>query len=283
MADRPSFGVLLTRLLKHWGTSIAWLSTSSGVAESEVRSLIDGAVPDESQLHALAPALGLHAADLFVIADVPLPEALTPLDRAAGDVISNLVHIMMALPSDQRLRIHRLVGQLPQQSRPRNEPTRALRTYDQREAGFGAMLVSMLCGNRNLHAPGNAAKTVAMLTRGRMYLSAATYPMIGYGRARLHSDWVVGFATTLSIPAGDLAALTGIESPDEPLRDDPLASEMAELIWDFRRLSAAQAKHVLDEARAMLVVVPDDGSDREWNRIFHQHDNWWGAPRTAGE
>lgn len=53
--------------------------------------MIDGALPSGSQLRALAPALGFHAADLFVIADVPLPEDLAPLDRAAGEVIRSLV------------------------------------------------------------------------------------------------------------------------------------------------------------------------------------------------
>jgi lambda repressor-like predicted transcriptional regulator len=164
VTDHPSFGVLLARLLKYRGTSVTSLSVSCGVAESEIRSVIDGAPPNESQLHALAPALGFHAADLFVMADVPLPEDLTPLDQAAGEVISYLIRVMMALPPDQRLCIHRLVGELPQQPRPRNEPVKWQMTYNQREAGFGAVLVRMLCSNRNLHHPLNAAKTVATLT-----------------------------------------------------------------------------------------------------------------------
>jgi hypothetical protein len=274
---------MLTRLLEHRRSSIAELSASSGVAESGLRPVVDGTPPNASQLYALAPVLGFHAADLFVIADVALPEDLTPLDRAAGDVISDLVNVMMALPPDRRLPIHRLIAELPQQPRSRNQPVKPLRTYDQREGGFGAMLVSMLCDNRNLHCSTNLAKTIAMLTRGRMYLSAPTYVAIGRARSFLRSDLVVGFATALGIAAGDLAAVIGVELPDEPLRDDPLASEMAQLIWDFRRLSAAQAAHVLDEAEAMLEVVPDDGSEREWNRVHRQNYQWWGAPRTVGE
>ena len=283
MTDHPGFGVLLTRLLKYRGMDIAWMSTSSGVAESEIRSVIDGALPSESLLHALAPAFGFHTADLFIMADVPLPEALAPLDPAAGDVISSLVTRMMALPPGQRLRIHRLVEELPQEPQPGNEAFKPRWTFNQTEAGPGAMLVSMLFSNRNLHSPTDAAKTVATLTRGRMYLSAATYMVIGHGRTSVRPDWVTGFATALGIPAGDLAAITGIEASGEPVRTDPLASEVAELIWNLRRLSATQAKHVLHEANAMLVAIPDDAPEQEWNRVYHQHGVWWGAPRTDEE
>jgi lambda repressor-like predicted transcriptional regulator len=161
VTDHPSFGVLLARLLKLRGTSVTSLSASCGVAESEIRSVIDGAPPNESQLHALATALGFHAADLFVIADVPLPEDLTPLDHAAGEVISYLIHVMMALPPDQRLCIHRLVGELPQQPRPRNEPVKWQMTYNQREAGFGAVLVSMLCSQPATSPPSPASNCPA--------------------------------------------------------------------------------------------------------------------------
>jgi len=122
-----------------------------------------------------------------------------------------------------------------------------------------------------------------VLTRGRMCLSGSTYMHIGYGRTSLRLYWVVGFVTALGVPPGDLAAITGIELPDEPLRDDPVASETAELLWNLRHLSGAQARHVLDVAKAMLVAVPDDASDREWNRVYYRRGVWWGAPRTDGE
>jgi hypothetical protein len=120
------------------------------------------------------------------------------------------------------------------------------------------MLVSMLFSNRNLHGPVDAAKTVAILTRGGRYLSASAYMVIGHGRTPVRPDRLAGFATVLGIPPGDLAAITGVGLSAEMLGDDPLATEMAELIWGLRRLSAAQAKHVLHEARAMLVPVPVD-------------------------
>jgi hypothetical protein len=260
VAFHPGFGVLLTRLLEHRGTSIKHLSSSSAVPESELRSILGGGPVHDPQLRALSPVLGLHTADLFVIADVPVPEDLRPLDREAGTfLVGPLLHSMLVLPSEQRLRIHRLVDQLPQAPRPRTDPAKPPRTYEREKAGIGAMLLGMLCDNRNLHSPVAAAKTVTTLTQGRVYLAASTYAGIGSGRVAVRPEWVSGFATTLGISADDLAVITGIGLPDTPPPDDPLAGEMAELIWKFRRLSAAQAEHVSGEAKAMLVVVPEDG------------------------
>lgn len=77
MTAYPGFSVLLARLLAQRGTDAASLSSSSAIAESEIRAVLDGGRASEALLHALAPALGLHVADLFVIANVPLPDDLT--------------------------------------------------------------------------------------------------------------------------------------------------------------------------------------------------------------
>ncbi|MBC9731082.1 hypothetical protein [Streptomyces sp. TRM68367] len=158
-------------------------------------------------------------------------------------------------------------------------PSAPTSLYDQQEAGFGAMLASLLCGNRNLRSPAAGAKILALLTEGRVYLAASTVSGIGRGRVPLTPDLMTGFATALGIPAGDLAALTGVElhEPQRPV--DPLAAEMAGLVWNCRRLTTAQAGRVRDEAESMLVVVPDDAVAEDWNRVSHHHGNWWGAPR----
>jgi hypothetical protein len=84
VTDHPGFGVLLARLLRHRGTDITWLSASCGVGEPEIRSVLDGAPPDESQLHALAPALGFHRAfDNYVLGLVV--RALDDLGYAPGE------------------------------------------------------------------------------------------------------------------------------------------------------------------------------------------------------
>lgn len=277
MANHPGFGVLLTRLLSNRRVDVAWLSSASGVPETELRAVISGVPPLASQLDDLASALGFHAADLYVIADLRGPEALTPRDPAAGSAIADLVRIAMALPSGQRAHIHRLVDQLPLELKER--PSAPPFMYDQQEVGFGAMLANLLCGNRNLHSPTAAAKTLALLTEGRVYLAASTISGIGRGRVPLTPDRVAGFATALGIPAGDLAAITGVELREPSRPDEPLAAEMARLLWNCRRLTMAQAGRVRDEAESMLVAVPDDASGEDWNRVCHHHGKWWGAPR----
>jgi hypothetical protein len=277
MADHLGFGVLLTRLLDYRQTDIAWLASASGILESELRSVADGAPPSASQLDGLAAALGFHTADLFVIAGLPVPESLQPCEPAAGSGLEALIHVALALPADQRTRIRETVEHLPQL--PRIHPADPPRTYYRRDGSSGSMLVTMLCANRNLHSPVAAAKTLALLTRGRMYLAASTIHSIAGGRAPLRPTWLAGFATTLGIPAADLAAITGTDLSEPPLPDDPPAAEMAELLWDCRRLTASQIERVRAEAEAMLVAVPNDASSDDWNRVYHHHGTWWGAPR----
>jgi hypothetical protein len=167
VTEYPGFGVLLARLLEHRGTGLTHLAAASGIAEPELRSLIDGTAPGESQLRDLAPALGFHTADLFVIAHVPVPEDLTPLDPAAGREAARLLRTVMDLPPDRRRRIHRLVEEMPQQPRPAADPAHPPReTFHPDLGGAGAMLVTMLWANRNLGA--GTAEAMDYLTRGRI-------------------------------------------------------------------------------------------------------------------
>ncbi|MGV9387281.1 hypothetical protein ACWDRB_66710 [Nonomuraea sp. NPDC003707] len=225
MTDHSGFGGLLTQLLDYRQTDIAWLASVSGILESELRSMIDGAPPSPSQLDDLAAALGFHTADLFVIAGLPVPELLMPYEPTAGAALSRLVKVATALPEDQRAHLRETIERLPQLPyvRPADRP----RTYCQGDGGFGEMLVTMLCVNRNLHSPVAATKTLALSTRGRVYLSASTIHSIAAGRAPLKPIWLAGFATTLGIPAADLAAITGIDLSEAALSHDPLAAEMA--------------------------------------------------------
>ncbi|MFF4257509.1 helix-turn-helix domain-containing protein [Streptomyces sp. NPDC001663] len=211
MANHPGFGVALTRLMNHRRTDVARLSSASGVPEAELRAVVSGTSPSTPQLDRLASALGFHLADFCVIADALVPEPLTPRDPAAGTAVVDLVRIAMALPSDGRAHVHRLVDELPPEHDERQSAPSPL--YDQREAGFGAMLANLLCTNRNLHSLTAAAKTLAVLTEGRVYLAASTISGIGRGRVPLTPDLVAGFATALGIPRGDLAASRGSNSP----------------------------------------------------------------------
>ena len=277
MGSYPTFGMLLTRLMDHRRLDVSGLSTVSGIPEVDLGSLASGVPPLDWQIDALAPALGIRAADLYVIADVQLPLALAPLDPAAGSIAVSVVQITMALPSGQRARVRGLVEQAPQDAK--GIPPDLPQAYDQREAGFGAMLANLLCGNRNLRSLTAAARALALLTGGRLYLAAATISGIGLGRVPLTPDRVSGFAVTLGIPVSDLAAVVGVDLLEPPCPEDPLTAEMASLLWDCRHLTAAQVGHIRDEAEAMLVPVPDNAPSEAWNRVYHHHGTWWGAQK----
>ncbi|MFI2372302.1 hypothetical protein [Streptomyces sp. NPDC018833] len=275
MADHPNFGELLTRLLNQRRSDVAWLSSASGIPEAELRAVVLGTPPSSRQLDALASALGFHAEDLHVIAGVPVPEARTPRDPAAASGTVSLVKITMALPPDQRARIHRLVDELPRELRVGPSAP----AYDRQRGGFGATLVNLLCGNRLQNSVPSAAKALALLTRGRVHLAASTINGIGQGRVPLTPELVTGFAVTLGMPPSDLAAVTGVDLSEPSWPADPLAEEMAGLLWNCRRLTADQAQHAYDAANSMLVAVPEDAPEEDWNRVHHQHGTWWGAPR----
>lgn len=245
MAGCPGFGVLLARLAGRRGLDAAGLSRLSGVGESEVRAVFDGVVPDPSLLRRLAPALGLHAADLFVIAGAPVPDELAPLDAEAKPWVRGLVNDALPLSPEQRRRLRQRARSLPQQSR--TQPVPPPRSYEQYEPSPGAMITRML-HIRNLHWLG-AATALACVTNGQVYLSAATIGTVGRGGKELTPDLMVAYASVLGVPVGDLAALAGVELPD--VAPNPVAAEMAELIWDVRRLTADQVQQVSAEAKSM--------------------------------
>ncbi|MFC8430316.1 hypothetical protein [Streptomyces sp. NPDC057253] len=250
MTSQPHFGVILTRLLAHRRTDLVRLSSESGIAEGELHRVLAGAPPSTAQLGLLAPALGFRSVDLHVIAGVPMPRPPAVRDSAAGTEIVELVKTARALSADHRARVRRLVVELPlvAEERPPAPPS----LYDQQEAGFGAMLANLLCGNRNLHSPVVAAKTLAVLTEGRVYLAASTIGGIGRGRVPLTPLRVAGFAAALGIPAGDLAAVTGVERVESSWAADPATAETAALLWESRRLTRDQALRVRSEAEALL-------------------------------
>ena len=272
MVKHSGFGFALARLLSRRGKDAAWLSSESGIPERELGSVISGASPQRWMLDAMAVALGFRAADLYVMAGVQISESATPSDPSAGSKIVSLIQVMMALPLEQRSRVHSLVNELAQEYPDRWSD---LQTPYSQHAGFGAMLANMLCGNRNLRSLTAAAKALALMTNGRIYLAASTVSGIGRGRVPLTSDLVEGFAITLGISVGDLAAITGVDPPGLKRPEDPLAAEMAEVLWNCRHLTDAQAEHLRSQAEAMLVPVPDGAAEEDWNRVHHHHGRWW--------
>jgi hypothetical protein len=245
MERRPRFGVLLARLADHQRLNLGDLSQLAQVPEAELRAVLRGMPPYPSLLRTLAPALNLHAADLFVIAGVPVPEELAPLDINATGFIPQLAGHAMRLPPESRGRLRQFVRSMPRHHRI--HAARVLRVHEHYPPNFGALIVQML-DNRNLDWT-SSAKTLFHLTG--LYLAGATIGAIGHGRKQLSPDLMAGFATVLGIPSGGLAALTGMELVDQTSSQNPAAADVADLIWDIRHLTADQVRQIRDAAKSM--------------------------------
>ncbi|MGY4910353.1 XRE family transcriptional regulator [Micromonospora aurantiaca (nom. illeg.)] len=244
MRTLPTFAVQVRRLAELRGIGVSSLARRAAVPEPLITAVLDGTEPDPSLLRRLAPALGLHAGDLFVIAGRPVPHDLAPLDPAAADGIASLSWSLTYLPRAVR-ELHQLVRSLPQQPRP--EPSSALR-YQQYPNNPGGLMLRLL-HNRNLNWFGSA-KYLFGIGRRDM-LSASTIGMIGCGTKTLTPDLLVGFAAFLDISPDDLGALTGIDLADDRPPVHPDATEVAQLIWNARRLTVGQLQEVRDRAHAI--------------------------------
>ena len=82
MTERFPLGVRLWRLLSSrrptTETSLedqaARLARMADVSSTELNAAIQGAEPSPETIRKLGPALGIHTADMFVIAGLPVPQ-----------------------------------------------------------------------------------------------------------------------------------------------------------------------------------------------------------------
>ncbi|MGW1448409.1 XRE family transcriptional regulator [Micromonospora sp. NPDC002411] len=188
-------------------------------------------VAGPSALRRLAPMLGVHPADLLVLAGLDVPSDLAPCAAPVGSILDHLVKTALRLPVEQR---EHLLGAarsmpLPESAAP------IVRGRDPFPYGPGAVIVRLL-RNRNLDSL-NSAKMVYRLA-GIGPLSAATINVVGLGRKKLDPQLLFAFATVLSYRVEDLAALLDIELPQTLPPADTASRQVAELIWEARHLSA---------------------------------------------
>ncbi|MFC8229768.1 hypothetical protein [Streptomyces sp. NPDC057287] len=244
MTKHPGFGALLARLLNHRELGTEALAERAGTAESEIRQVLAGKAPEVELLRWLAPAVGLQVLDLFVLAGAAVPDDVAPVDAAAQEWVWHLVADGVHLPAAGRRELLGLVRSLPEA-----EPSSpfAPKLLADPADGPGAWIIRML-QYRNLSRTG-MAHTLAVVTP--TYLSAATYGAIGAGRKVLTPRLVTDFAGLLGMDPGALAALTGVILPGAPRPPAPETRDAAALLWEARRLSAAQARHVAGLARSM--------------------------------
>lgn len=253
MAGDSGFSVPLARLSKQRRLDVDALCQLTNLAESELQAVFDGMPPSPSLLRRLTPGFSLHAADLFAIAGVAVPDDLAPLDPNAASYVPYLVHRAVSLSPEKRRELRQLAASLPQEERTHPARTLTAHQYYLTSPHPGAVLMRMLA-NRNLSWAG-IAKTFLCLT-GR-YWSASTYGQVGLGRKELTPDLLIDFSTVLGIPANDLAALTGTTLLDEPSTQRAAVTDIAELIWDVRRLSIDQIQHISDIAESILPQSSD--------------------------
>lgn len=239
----PGFRARLAWLSDHRGLGPQELADRAGSTTDEVLALLAGEALDQGLLRRLAPVLGFHAVDLFVLAGLAIPENMAPLDRAAAKWVASTVTDAVRLPAAGRRELLQSVRSLPQQERRSSFAPKPLMPLDR---GPGAWVIRML-QYRNLNWTG-MAKTLAFVTP--TYLSAATYGVIGSGRMPLSPRLVIDFAAVLGIDARELAALTGVRLRDVPPPPSPEAVDAAALLWEMRRLSADQACHCSESARS---------------------------------
>ncbi|MEV4764047.1 XRE family transcriptional regulator [Micromonospora chokoriensis] len=234
---------------KSRGQTVDSLLRAAEVDQSGIEAAFDGEVSGPSALRRLAPVLGVHPADLFILAGLDVPSDLAPCAAPAGSILDHLVKTALRLPIEQR---EQLLGAA--RSMPLPEPAAPIVWEPDRfPHGPGAVIVRLL-RNRNLNSL-NSAKVLYRLA-GIGPLSAATINLVGLGRKELSPELLSGFATVLSYRVEDLAALIDIGLPQAFPPADTASRQVAELIWEVRHLSADQL-HALQEK---LVPVADPAS-----------------------
>ncbi|MFI1095353.1 hypothetical protein [Streptomyces sp. NPDC020917] len=241
----PGFGEPLGRLLRHRGLGAGALAARAGCEEADVRAALSGETPREEALRRLAPALGYHAVDVFVLAGVPVPEDLAPLDAQAHRWVTSLAYdVVMRLSSAERRELLLAARSLPQKDR--GGPF-APKWLQQPTGDPGNWIVRML-RYRNL-GPMGLAQTMALLTP--TCLSASTYQLIGSNRAELTPRRVTDFAHVLGIDPPELAALADVVLDEVPPPPSPKVLDTRELYWEARRLTSAQVQLLAEMARDM--------------------------------
>ncbi|WP_225095108.1 hypothetical protein [Streptomyces sp. CoH27] len=237
------FGAVLRRWTEHRRTDSGALSRQTGLPEERVRGVLGGGPASPSLLRRLGPALGLPAADVFVLAGQEVPDDLAPLDPRAGRLVPDLVRHAVELSPDGIRAVRGFVASLPQE-KPVAGPPEGAAGPAPRAAGTGpGALLMRLVGNRNLGLTATA-KTFALLT-GR-YWSPATYGVVARGGIEVTADLLADFAAVLGVPAPDLAVLCGAPAGEAPAP----ATGPGELISDVRRLTADRMRQVIEAARA---------------------------------
>ncbi|NUT35331.1 MAG: XRE family transcriptional regulator [Hamadaea sp.] len=247
MSDRSPFGIRLWRLLARrrpspllpTGQVTAAFARDCGVPAAELAALVQGTEPSPATLRALGPALGIPAADMFVIASLPVPDDLASAWRTSPWDVGTIIELAAGMPAARIARLNELIRSLPEQPRTQPPPTD---TYPE---GPGALLLRLLM-NRNIR-PYNAKILYAV--GGGPYVSDATVGQLGPGRVVLTAQYVTAFAHLLGYAPEDMVAITGVGPVLTEQAVHPAAAEIAAVAWNARRLTSDQIADVRERSR----------------------------------
>ena len=235
MIEQAASGSALARLVNRW----PGIAVTAGVLRPELEAVLDGGAASPPLVRQLAPMLGWHTADLFVIAGLDLPEDLVPATGTKPWDVGDVLVAAARLTPQALHRLRAFVGSLPMHP-PTWPPVPPHHSYP---LGPGEMLLRLL---RNRNIGPYSPKPLHYIGDGPI-VSYSTMAMLGPGRTRLTSQYVTAFAATLGIPDADLSAITGVPAAAEP-RLHRSHAELAGLAWEARRLTDGQLSQVLDLA-----------------------------------
>jgi len=244
------FGMRLWRLLSHrrptLGTSVEQmrdaLAIETGIPSGELAAIVeDGAQPSSHIVGKLAPALGIHTADLFVIAGLPVPDEIASAWPTSPSDVGSILRIAVRMNDEQRHQLEAIVKSMPVQPRGGPAPT------DNYPDIPGALLLRLL-RNRNIR-PHNAR--ILKAVGDGPYVSDSTVAGLGTGRVAITPQYVAAFAHLLGYQPGDLVALTGVGPPVANPKVHPASVQIAALAWRARRLSNNQLNDLMATTRTI--------------------------------
>lgn len=216
------------------------VAATESVLRSELDAVFAGSAASPSLVRRLAPILGMHTADLFVIAGLELAEDLVAASGTGSWHVGAVLERAAGLSPRSLRRLHEFVRSLPEHP-PAWPPIPPRHSY---LLGPGEMLLRLL-RNRNIRP--YSPRVLYFIGDGPT-VSYSTMAMLGRGRTQLTPQYVTAFASVLGVPENDLAVIVGVSAATET-RLHRNHVKLALLAWDARRLTGEQLSEVLDLAR----------------------------------
>lgn len=175
--------------------------------------------------------------DLFIIADLPVPEDELPFHPHASGALSQLVGRALRLPEMGRERLREVARLLPVQ--PPSGPSRygpLLPTGKPYPPGFGSLFARMLA-LRNMSW---GASVHVLLSMSGVYLSGSNIGGMVRGLRVFDAKLAIGLAAVFGMPAGVLATLMDVDLPVGDHVHSAENRDAAALLWEVRQLTLEQ-------------------------------------------